>query len=482
MGSQLATWSLTLISTVVIPRYLGAELIGRLQLATAVWAMGLAVIEFGMDLAMTKTVARDHTRIGPTLATSVVTRLLIGVPVTLVLFAYAFLIGYADQIVVLLAIVGARTLFQAVSGSATSVLMGIEDMGPVSVAAIAGRALSLCGGLAALALGRGVYMVAAFGVAGVVLNLLVQLRALQRARRRIPGSLPLGVDRAAMVGLLRESLPYLWITLFMIVYQQIDTIVISIAVEDDRVLGWYTVYDRLAGTLMFVPTVFMSAVYPALSRLYAGGEDGGVARHNQLTARSFRLMLLISVPLGFGLSTIARPVIELLYGDEFSQAGQVMAVGGLVISLTYLTTVMGMFLISMDRQREWTRVMVLGVLLTIPLDLVLVPWCQDRFDNGAIGGALAYAITESVILAGSLRLLPRGALGPGSAGYAARAVLGGLIMMAAVFPLRDLFLVVPVAAGAVVFGASVFLLRLTTPDDRQLALDLLPDRLVPWRS
>lgn len=479
MGSQVSTFLITIAATVIIPRYLGAEVIGQLQLAAAIWAMGVAIIGFGMDLAITKAVARDPKRIGHLWATGIVARLIIAIPVSLVLFSYAFLVGYDDQVLTLLVIFGVASIVQSAADVSLAALMGLEQMGAVSASAVIARTLAVVGAIALLLMGFGVYAVAIVTGAGSLVSLVLLASALRKFWREIGAGIDVRVERSGVIALLRESQPYFWVHFFMIAYQQVDIVVISLVVEDGDVLGWYSVYDRLAGTLMFVPTVFIAVIYPSLSRLYGNPDAANRETHNVLTARTFKLMLVLSVPSGFALAVIARPLIELVYGDEFSNASEVVAIGGVVISLTYLTTIFAMFLISMDKEKSVTIFIALGAILTIPLDMYLVPFFQAQIDNGAVGGVVAYAITESVILTGVLYLMPKGALGPSALAFSIRVVAAGAIMAAAMYPLRQQFLPIPIAVGAVVFVLAAALLRLTTAEDRQLVVSVVPDRFLP---
>ncbi len=103
--------------------------------------------------------------------------------------------------------------------------------------------------------------------------------------------------------------------------------------------------------------------------------------------------------------------------------------------------------------------LLVGAFATIPLDILLVPFFDRNYGNGAIGGAASFAVTEaSILLVGTAILLPSAA---------SRATLVRLIkvalataaMSAAVYPMRDLFPVLPMAAGGVVFGLAAIALR-----------------------
>jgi len=171
------------------------------------------------------------------------------------------------------------------------------------------------------------------------------------------------------------------------------------------------------------------------------------------------MLLMLSVPIGLGVMVIAKPLVVLLFGAEFAPSGPVLAVMGLVLLLTYQNMLLGQFVISTDRQNRWTVVMAVAALATVPLDLLLVPWCQRLFGNGAIGGAIAFVITETGMAIAGLRMLPRGSLGRANLWSGVRILAAGLVMAAAAWLLRGYFLLLPVAAGAVIYLLLLILFR-----------------------
>ncbi|MGB5756295.1 MAG: oligosaccharide flippase family protein, partial [Acidimicrobiales bacterium] len=361
-------------------------------------------------------------------------------------------------------------LVASVSDAIAAVLQGLDRMGAMSVAIVLGRVVFVAGAVGLLLLGFGVYAVAAIATVGFVSTLALQVVLLQRVRREYGDTGRLSFDRGDLLDLGQQSMPYFWIALSIVVYQQVDTIIISLVVDGDEVLGWYSVYERLAGTLMFVPTVFVVAIFPALARLYGDPEldmsSGGLS--GRMIRKAVSTMLLVSVPLGFGAAVVAGPLVELLYGDDFADAAPVVSVGGVVLSLTYLTTVLGTFLIAMDKQRQWTRFIVLGGVLTVPLDLALVPAFETGWNNGALGAVLGYLVTESIVLAGAIYLLPAGSLDRASLWFAVRVVVAGIVMALVVHSLGSVMLPARVAIGAVVYAVMVGLLGLISTEDRQL--------------
>ena len=59
MISQLVTWGLTIVLTIFLPRYLGAAALGQFHLANSLWAILAIAVTFGMEILLTKEIARD---------------------------------------------------------------------------------------------------------------------------------------------------------------------------------------------------------------------------------------------------------------------------------------------------------------------------------------------------------------------------------------------------------------------------------------
>ncbi len=455
MASQLITWGLTLLLMLFLPRYLGPTAVGQFHFANSLWAIVAMLTAFGTDRYLTKEIARREERAGELWGITAVSQFLLYLLSFGGVALFLWLMDYTPEMVQVTLIIGLGQLFWQWSGTATAVLQGLEQMHYISLANIAGKVFNTAVAIILLLLGYGVLVIAAVTIGAALVNLLVLLLYL---RRTVP--LRPRFDLQAMRLLLLASSSYLFVRLSLVVYQQVDIIIISLLV-DEQTIGWYGVADQLFGTLLFIPTVFMTAVFPALSRLYTT-DQGSLHR---LMGKSFDLLLILSVPIGLGLIVIASPLVVLLFGEAFAPSGPVLALFGIVLILTYQNMLLGQFLVSTDRQNRWTAVMVAATLATIPLDLLLIPWAVARFGNGALGGALAFIITETGMLLIGLALLPRGALTRRNGWLAVRTVLAGFIMFAAAWPLRNYFFLIPVIVGALVYLTAVWLLRLLAPEE-----------------
>ncbi len=458
MASQLTTWVLTLALTIFLPRYLGATAVGRLNLANSLWAIAAIIVAFGLDTFLTKEIARQPEHTTELLGNALVLRAGLYAIAFVVMIVYVQLVGYPVETAIVILIIGIATFFWQCISAIQAALQGLEQMHYMSIGNIAGKAVNTIVCITLLLLGYGVYLVAAVSALAALVSLSLQVYYLNRLQR-----VRLIFNPASWKRLLRGGLPYLMSGVFLVAYMQIDVVIMSWLV-DERAIGWYSAAMQLFGTLLFIPTVFMAAIFPSLTRMYAAG----TSNLTTLTRKSFDLLLILSIPIGLGIFVVADPLVVLLFGPEFANSGPILAVLGFVLICTYQNMLIGQFLISMDRQNAWTIVMAIATVATLPLDLALIPWCQAQFGNGALGGALSFFLTELGMLLIGLRMLPRGSLDRSNVRTALRASIAGLLMVAATWWARPYLIVLPIAIGVAVYAGAVLILRVVPKEDLDL--------------
>lgn len=455
MTSQAITWALAFAMAIVLPRYLGPAALGQLRLGVSLWAVAGVVVAFGTETLLTKAFSRDPGRAASLVGAAATVQLLAYGASCLGVAAFVVLAGYDRQVLTIVAIIGLSIAFQPFVTNARAALFGLERMERVAVVDVMSKVVYLLVVLLLIAVGADVLGIAAASLAPAATAAVAMTWVLRRfgiaARPRLQR-----VTRVA-----REGRQYLAIGFTLMAYQQIDIVVISLLVADET-LGWYSTADNLFSSLLFVPTILMTSLFPAMSRLHAEGGAGA----GRMLRRAAGLMLLTGVPIALGTVAVATPVSVLLFGPAFAETGPVLAVLGVVLLLTYMTILLGRYAIAVDQQQFWLQLMAVAVAATIALDVVLVPWADRVFSNGAIGGAVAYVLTESMMLAvGVWKLAPHLA-DRAMLRRVGRCLVAGGAMVAAVWPLRWTFIALPIGVGATVYVGMALALRIPDDDER----------------
>lgn len=456
MFSQSVTWVLATVVSIIQPRYLGPAAQGQLRLAVSVWLIAQVVIAVGTTSHVTLEFARRDAEAGVLLGPVTMLRLVAAAASTLLVALYLVVTGAESEVVRIFALIGAGSVLIGVTGAARAALIGLERMSYVAIADVASKLAYTLLVLVVLVGGGGATGVAVvFAVANAVTAALLVHYA-----RRLPGV----VLRPRFDGMRRAlalSAGFFAAEVILVVYQQVDTVVMSALVSKDE-LGWYAASDTLFTSVLFVPTILMTALLPLVGRLHV--EDPG--RLKRLVEQTFSSLLLLGVPLGLGTLVIAAPLCRLLYGRAFAPAGDVLGVMGLVVICVFATILFGQVAVATGRQRLWNVTMGIAIAISIPIDLALVPWAHRVHGNGAIAGAIAYLVTEGFMLVVGLVKIAPYLLRREVLVRSLKVLSAGGLMAAAAWPWRDRPIVVPVAVAVAVYVAFVAASGALTDDER----------------
>lgn len=463
MTSQLVTWALATVSAFIIPRFLGPSTLGELGLANSLWLIVAIFAGLGTSGFLQLEIARNRdvglALVGPT----IVVRVLSFLVCAGILAVYVGLTADSRRFVLIVAILGVSTLLGVCAEALGISFVGLERMSTTALATGATKLIGFVLTIVVLVVGAGVIGVIGVGVLTTAGGFVFLARRFRRvARLSFEGWRP----RARHV--VRSSRTFLLAGAALVVYRQIDLVVISWVAEKED-LGWYGAADTLAGSLLFPATVVLGVIFPTLGRLHES-DPGGL---RTLVERTFSLLAILGVPIGLGTILVAPDFAPLLLGDDFRESGTVLAVLGAVVVLTFGTILFGSIALATDRGRMWAAVMFFAALMTVPLDLVLVPWANDRYGNGAIGGALAYVVTEAIQFAIGIWLVARFLINRDVAWRIFRVLAAGGIMFAAGWPLRHELLPIPVVVCSIVYALVIVAFRVLGEEERRMVGDVL---------
>jgi O-antigen/teichoic acid export membrane protein len=298
--------------------------------------------------------------------------------------------------------------------------------------------------------------------AGLAISVVGLWRALPRLSRP-----SLNVCRLLLIG----GLPFFVWQAALVVYGQVDSVLLSY-LTNYAVVGWYVAAYRVVTVPIFVPTVLMTVAFPALS-----AAAGDPARFNGILRRAVQVVLLATMPMALGIVLLPDRIVQALHWSAPFQ-NSILPIMLLAPSFPLIAVDMmvGTALGALDRQRQWAMTAVAAAVLNPSLNLILIPYTQHRFGNGAIGASVVTTTTELFMMVVGLWLLPRGVLGRQTAGWALRCLGACLVMAVVVVLLRGANLLVPVGAGAVTYVAASLLLGTLSLRDVRAALRALVDR------
>lgn len=463
--AQALSWVSGAILVVILPRFLGDVSYGKLGFGFALTTTYGLICDLGISFFITKAVARAPARAGEILSNALAVRIALSVVAALAVLATLAILDYDSTTEKVCLVLSVGMVMGGAANSLRGTLQGLHRMRTVAAAPVVSGFTYAGGSAAVLAVGVGVVGVAAVSVLAMALATALNFTALVR---QVRWTLPSWrVSRYLILG----GLPFLVTQAALVIYGQIDTLLLSLLTKD-AVVGWYVAAVRIMSIPQFIPTILTIVLFPALSAAAARPES-----YNRILRGGVEVILLVSVPIAFGIGLLPDRAIHLLgYPAAFDHSIVPLALLALGTPLIALDMVIGYALLAGEQQKQWAAVGVAAAVLNIAMNLIAIPYAQHAFGNAAIAAAATTTVTEMFILALGIKLLPRGALDPQTYSYAARCLTAAAAMALVVTLLRDAPLVIPIALGGIVYGlASVALGTLATADLR-LALRHLLDR------
>jgi O-antigen/teichoic acid export membrane protein len=381
------------------------------------------------------------------LATTVLTYLLLVVALRLVLPYNA----ETERVILILSL---AALPEAVFSICQALFESHEMLVVPTVAALINSGVKVIGGFVLLRAGAGVTELAWLMVLGSTLSLLAYPPGLVRLFRQVPQRLRANLDWAFSRAQLRETPGFFTIHLFSLLDYQTDAFLISLLLTETE-LGYYTAALTITLAISMLSFAVRAAIYPVMARYARTDPDKLVLLHEKAN----QYLLIFILPVAAGVALLADPIIRLIYGDAFAPAIPVLRISVWASVFLLLNVPNARLMLIHNRQRAASGVTALSMGTNVVANLLLIPVI------GIIGSAIARLLSSIVFFLSIHLYVRRNLLETSFLPGLPRPLLATTLMAAAVWPLRELPLPVPILAGVVVYGLAAAVLRVVPRGD-----------------
>lgn len=451
--SQVITWTLTLAWTVIVPRTLGPADMGLLVIAQSLTALVAVALNLPPKDYLVREMVANPADLRGILSTSLIVR---GASLPLMLLAvslYGNLADMSSTALTVLYFVAGATYAAMLLEPVLATFQATERMQYIAYTDVANKTLQTMGAIVVVLLGYGVVEVAGYSLAVVVLALAIALVWVNRL-------VGLGARPSPLRRLLRGGLPYWAVSLSGVAYLWLDSLMLGLLTPTE-VVGWYGTATRLFTTMMFGAVIISTASLPRLVKAFQRGR----AELLESAREPLIWVLLIGLPLSFGMAAVADDIVGLLFGAEFSQAVPVLVVLALTLPLMYVNIMVGQLFIASGRPGMIGMLLVTAALVNAGLNAVLIPLTQAELGNGGVGAALALLTAEAIQMSLGIALAGRGLMDRHVVSRVLRAGLAAVAMATLVLLADSQMLAVQVAIGALAYPLLLMLLRVPTTDE-----------------
>jgi PST family polysaccharide transporter len=372
-----------LLVGVWLARYLGPQQFGLFSYAIAFIGLFGAVAGLGLQSIVVRDIVRDPNCKEETLGTAAMLQLGGGVLAYGLILGTIFWLRPDDALAQwLVAILGSMMLFKA--SEVAMYWFESQVLSKYTVWVQNGSFLVFAGVKVALILSHAPLL--AFAWATMAEAALVALLLLAMLGLHGPGLRKLKVSLARAKVLLADSWPLLLSGLAIMVYMKIDQIMLGQMLGDEEV-GIYSAATRISEVWYFIPMMIVGSVFPAI----LDAKKHSQALYRERLQRLYDLMVWLSVAVALPMTFLATPIVTLLYGPAFTEAGTVLAIHIWASVFVFLGVASSQWFIAENRQILSFQRTLLGAVINVFLNYILIPHC------GVAGAAYATVLAQASV-------------------------------------------------------------------------------------
>lgn len=383
----------TLLQRLFIARFMGAEELGAFSLIMSIFAIGTALIAFGIPAALTKYISEIKNQYQKLKDLSSLGLIITGVFGILTSCFFLLIssrlsallnISRFSHIVILLALIFPfSTLFY----TSLAILNGKREMKSYFLFQTLQNLLYLLITIIFLLLGFGLKSI----LLALWLSVLITNIMLIFKKHLYIASINVVKLLNEAKQLIRFGTKVLLTDLVNQVNVYIDTLLLGFFHSPENV-GYYAVALSILQLIWIIPGCIQKITYPTVSEYWARNDKLNL---NRIINKTIHYSFLVAIILGVGISIFARGIITIIFGKGFEAAIipiQILILG-FVVNGT-LTKSIGGTMAAINRPDLDLKIDTITVLMNILLNLYLIP------QYGIIGAAIAKTmslISHSVI-------------------------------------------------------------------------------------
>jgi O-antigen/teichoic acid export membrane protein len=439
-----------IVTNAVLARYLAPAGYGMLSLAMTLGTAAAQIADLGTATTVATRIVREQQQAPRILATGLAIRSSVAVLASVGLVAAA-LAGQFDGSGSVIAIVAVATPLSAASVLTAGAMARFRPETASVLALVQGVAW-----LAAVSL-----VVRAGGAVEVLAWCFVAVAMLQTAigvamnRRIVPVGRPSLVEARRIFAL---SWPLALSSLATAAYYRLDSVILF-NTKGAAEVGFYSAAYKLLDVAQLAPAVLVAPLLP----LVAASVGASLRRRELILSLAIRTGALIGVGIALILIVLAVPLVDLLFGRDFTPANRpltLLAIAFAGITLGWVGTTVNT---ALGRVRPIATLTVSVAVVSLALQV----WACPRW--GATGAAAVTAGTELAVGIGSCALASRAMAAPLPLRELAITMVAGATVVAVAL-LSPLPAIVEAVLAGAVFAVVVLAARVVTADDARRVL------------
>ncbi|MGB2696153.1 MAG: oligosaccharide flippase family protein, partial [Dehalococcoidia bacterium] len=383
-GAELLTRAMLLVAAIIIARALAPNVFGQFTFAVALASIVGIVIDLGLTSLVTRDVSANADRASHLLGAFLKTQSLLAAGTFVFTSGLALAGAFGDAasetaLVLAFATISVSSLSRPFEATLTG-----RGRAPFVFVSRSARGITLIAITILASLGHATpeRFIAAMLISEAVGVAVVAFVCFTRSTRpRFAGG------SSAVRRMLKLAVPFALLAGFNVLYLRIDILMLG-WLDSDTAVGNYGIASRIMDTGIIIPAYFGGAFLATVAQT---GARSALARMQTLSAA--RHVLILCLPVAFGLALGADQIVRLTAGSKYSSAGDILILLTPMIIWIGTYSVFANLQVALDQVPLLVKISVAGLLLKVALNAYAIP------AHGSKGAAVTASIAEGAVVA-----------------------------------------------------------------------------------
>ncbi|MDK2830950.1 MAG: hypothetical protein PWQ75_702 [Methanolobus sp.] len=376
-AGRLAVKIFSLISTILIARYLGEIGFGKYSFAFAFVSFFTIFSELGLVQIVVREGARHPEKLRSFLSNCLFLKLVLSILSFIIATILVILMGYPSgtiltvQIAAFILIIDSFNVYRAIYE------VNLEMKYSVIFYSLS-RLIQLLLIYLAISHDLGLYWIV---FVTVLANLIHNLFMYLHSRKTV--AVNIKYNSHCCKFLLKESLPLALSSVFVIIYYRVDVVMLSF-MTGDAAVGLYSAAYRFSESFTLIPNVVMISVFPLMSKYF--NKDN--SSFSFLYERSVKYLVFLSLPIAILTTFYSDIIIYYIYGSDFAASSVTLKILIWATAFIFINYSNGQLFVAINKQRFTLIYTGFGVIINILMNSFLIPLYSYN------GAAFATLLTE----------------------------------------------------------------------------------------
>ena len=448
VASKFIATLLGLIAIAVITRYLGLAGFGQYTIIITFLSFFGILADLGLTLVTVQMISRPDVDQDKVISNLFSLRLISAIIFLGLAPLVVFLFPYDMAVKMGVAVTTLSFFFIALNQILVGVFQKNLRMDKVSIAEVAGRVILVIGVLIAVRLNYGLIGIMVATVISNAINFLFHyIFSIKFVK------IKLSFDKEVWKDIIKKSWPLAITIAFNLVYLKTDTLILSL-IKTQAEVGIYGAAYKVIDVFITIPFMFAGIVLPIITASWA---EKNIDRFKAVMQKSFDALVILAVPLTIGTQFLAKPIMTLVAGEDFSSSGSVLRILILAASIIFFGSMFTHGVIAINKQKKIISVYIFTGITAVIGYLIFIP----RYSY--FGAAWVTIYSEIVVVAASIFLVWKYAKFLPNLSIFIKSLGASAVMAMAIYyiqiPFQELNLFIILLLSTVIYFAALYLFK-----------------------